>query len=169
MEDSFEIWWMTLDKNLHTSRNKGSKQEARLEWGKLKPDEKLIEKIMWYTREKIRQDRGIVKRGGKICYWKHAVRLLRYKFWEDGLMDSAEISEVVNVDKCACGQAAQIGKECFSCYDDRTGEKGRRDALLKDHLINLDLWKKPDESRQDWNARCKAFVTSRGMGSILRN
>ena len=116
LEDWFNTWWITLDSKLFTSKSKGSRAKAKELWDKLNPDKELFDKIMWFTREKMRQDRKLIADGVFVAPWKHAERLIRHRFWEDELLQSEDINQLKEGVQCACGQKAQWGKICWKCY-----------------------------------------------------
>ena len=160
--DDFEAWWQSLDKRLHTSNNKGSKAEARIEWNKLKPDEALIKRIMSYTSEKKRQDWKIIKAGGKVSPWKHAVRCIRYQFWEDELPSTMEELHKLEEKRCACGNKTEIRDLCGQCYDKKNQEADWRFQARRDRLFKLGL-AQAGMSKREVVAACREWLVKTGM------
>jgi len=158
----FESWWQSLDKRLHTSNNKGSKAEARNEWDKLKPDEDLVRRIMSYTAEKKRQDWKIIKAGGKTSPWKHAVRLIRYRFWEDELPSTMGELQKLEKSRCACGNEAKWKNLCWQCYDKAHRETDWRCTARKARLSELGLVQ-AGMSKGDVIESCRTWLNKNGL------
>ena len=165
LRDWFETWWQTLPKELFTSQSKGSKAEAWIQLEKLQPDKELQDKIMWFTRERMLRDRKRRRQDIKIAPWKHAVRLIRHRFWEDELPDTRPDQNQAELTKCACGQPTNIGRLCWSCHDAKYPVDY---SLQKAALRNAGLTKKEGETRQEWNLRCKEYcLTKGGLGRLI--
>ena len=154
---TFDIWWQTLDPHLHTSNSKGSKALAKQAWDKLSPDEKLVEHILWYTREKLRQDRKLKSQGSFVGNWPHAVRLIKNRFWEDELLQSEQIEKLPK-SKCKCGKKAEIGNLCGICYDKKVTDPWK--AIRKAEAERLDLVR---GTKRETIERCKSFLRETGM------
>lgn len=120
-----EKWWRDLPKHHFTSFNKGSKAECMKEIEKLNPDQKLMEHIDWYTRELTLRTARLKSAGIKVAGWKHAVRLIKYRFFEDDLVN-VESEKKVKAD----------GENCRLC--DRPMKYGAVPAHLK-YLYPNDL------------------------------
>ena len=117
---------------------------------------------MWFTREKLRQDRKLKSQGAFVAVWPHAVRLIRYKFWEDELLQSEQIEKLPR-SKCKCGERAEIGNQCGNCFD-----KTHKDPWLelrKAEAFRQDLVR---STKSETIARCKQFLRETGMlGKVL--
>ena len=112
-KDWFEQWWRELPKHHFTSNNKGSKAECLREIEKLAPDEKLREHITWYFKELTLRTAKLKSKDIKVAGWRHAVRLVRYKCWEDDLPSIANEIEKVAAAKCQCGSDVNILDKCY--------------------------------------------------------
>ena len=168
LEDWFEKWWMMLPKRHFTSQNKGSKREAWLELKKLGPDEALREKIMWHTTEMTRRTDKMRKMDAKVAPWKHAVRLLRYRFWDDELPAISEEREKAESRKCDCGRPVAVVDLCNACYD-----KTRPDPFARERRSAGErhgTLRQSGEPKQAYNARCRAWCKSnarRVLGNLV--
>lgn len=160
LRDWFESWWLTLPKELFTSQSKGSKAEAWIQVEKLAPDKELQEKIMWYTRERMLRDRKRRRQDIKIAPWKHAVRLIRHRFWEDELPDTRPDQNQAELTKCACGQPANIGRVCWDCYEKINGDPWK--ATRKAELVRLGL-AKPGQDRKQVIESCKQYLREKKL------
>lgn len=126
----FLAWWGILPTHLFTSRTKGSREEAWKEWKKLNPDRELCATIGEYTKKREKHWQAEIDRNVKMTSWKHAVRLLRYRFWEDDeILESGHKRERGAMDLCACGnEITHASGTCWTCY--RPAEKDWRDAMI---------------------------------------
>ena len=160
LKDWFELWWGTLPKELFTGQTKGSKAEAWIQTEKLNPDKELQEHIMWYTRERMLRDRKRRKQDIKISPWKHAVRLIRHRFWEDELPDTRPDQNVSELTKCQCGKPVAVGKLCNDCYDATHPDPWEKDR--KERLASLGILR-GCKNKQDVIEACKNYNRQSGV------
>ena len=164
VEEWFDRWWQDLPKHHFTSQNKGSKAECRKEVLKLAPDEELRDKIDWYTRELTLRTAKMKSMDIKVAGWKHAVRLIRYRFFEDDLPSISTAREKVVSSKCACGADTYIVDKCWACHDLTDKAVAERKQMLKDTFIKNGLLH--DESKEERTKRCREFAVPR-MARLL--
>ena len=128
----FLAWWGILPTHLFTSKNRGSREEAWKEWKKLSPDRELCSIIGEYTKKRHKHWQDEIDRNVKMTSWKHAVRLLRYRFWEDDeILESKPKRERGGLDKCGCGNDVEHASgQCWACYDARPPVKHWSDAMI---------------------------------------
>ena len=125
----FIAWWSILPKSLFTSKTKGSREEAWVQWKKINPDRELCAKIGEYTKKREKHWNSEIKKDVKMSPWKHAVRLLRYRFWEDDEdLESKPKRERGGLDKCACGGPVEHINTCWDCY--RPAQKHWSDEMI---------------------------------------
>lgn len=114
----FLAWWGILPTDLFTSKSKGSREEAWKEWKKLNPDRDLCAKIGQYTKDRESVWREQMRGDNKMASWKHAVRLIRYRFWDDDL-PAQKRQKVSGPTSCKCGGPVDHAPAglCWSCYE----------------------------------------------------
>lgn len=62
---------------------------------------------------------------------------------------------------CGCGRPSRHASgKCWECYD--LQGKAERDQYLEDQLRSIDMWQRENETRKEWNARCKSYCLDRG-------
>ena len=165
LDEWFEFWWKSLPSRHFTSQNKGSKAEAKMEIGKLNPDTELREKIMWYTKERALRY-AKMGRDHKLPGWRHAVRLVRYRFWDDELPNAGDTeTKRENVQFCECKAPATHLNKCERCHFGESDKE--RDRMLYANLVGIGLAKLKSETKNEYANRCKAAIKSRGMGKAL--
>ena len=119
----FLAWFSLLPTRLFTSKTKGSREEAWTQWKKLSPDRDLTAIIGAYTKKREKHWQREIDKGVKMTSWKHAVRLLRYRFWEDDEILEAKPGRARGgLDKCKCGNKVEHVNVCFACLD--AGKQG---------------------------------------------
>lgn len=121
----FIAWWNILPTELFTSRTKGSREEAWKEWKKLNPDRELCAVIGEYTKKRSAFWKQETNKGVKMSPWKHGVRLLRYRFWEDDEImtpkrEKGALSKCMDCHENPIDHAHGI---CWDCYDKRYGNR----------------------------------------------
>jgi len=163
----FNTFWETYPADL--CNRKGSKTMAEKSWNKI--DSTLYEQIIINMREMMRADRKVKKTGaGKPEWiWPMAVTWLNQSRWDcmEDIKQSADIH--ADVRECSCGKPAQIVNECGDCFDERTGYKKARDKRLLANLAAIGLARIEGETRPEWNARCKAYITKKGgLGGVTK-
>ena len=69
---------------------------------------------------------------------------------------------------CNCGNKLQVATECFICYEKRTGIERARNDMLLGELERIGLVQGKDESRHEFNMRCKDYYMARSWkGSCM--
>ena len=161
LEDWFSKWWQDLPKHHFTSQNKGSRAECLKEVQKLNPDEELRDHIDWFTRERALRCAKMKSKDIKIAGWKHAVRLIKYRFWDDDLESISTEREKVASSKCSCGADTVIVNRCGKCHDAQSADNKTRQALIRDNLKSIGMDKHGDETNQEYFARCREHTVPR--------
>jgi len=127
----FIAWWQLLPTRLFTSKTKGSREEAWTQWKKLNPDRDLTAIIGAYTKKREKHWQSEIDRGVKMVSWKHAVRLLRYRFWEDDeQFTSSAKRERGALDLCGCGNQVDHLNKCWRCFDAAKPVKHWSDEMI---------------------------------------
>ena len=153
-------FWPTLPKDLIAGGVRGSRAVAWKEMEKIDPDEKLQDHIMWFLRERMLRDRKRKRQGMKVPKWKQGERLVKYMFWQDELPDTLPTESDPVINKCKCGHDAEIGNECWHCYEGKTNNDHKRDTFLYEHLKSVGLGKRTDETRKEYSQRCREYALS---------
>ena len=154
-ETWFEQWWRELPKRHFTSQNKGSKAECRREIEKLAPDEKLREHISWYTKELALRTAKMKSKDIKVAGWRHAVRLIRYRFYEDDLPSVATQKEQIAATKCQCGNDVTITDKCWSCHESTDPQHKAHMQKLYDNLVSQGLGINKFPNKAAWIQACR--------------
>jgi hypothetical protein len=162
----FDILWSSYPADLAHGK-KGSKVEARKAIDKLAPDEALQAEIMSKLECLVRHDRSQRKQGKDPYRWPYCSTWIRREGWNEieGLSALSE-SSTAPARACQCGQPVGIGRECWGCYNERTGAAARHKDLLKQRLVAIGMWKLPEESVHQWQQRCRAWCQS-NAGRVL--
>ena len=85
---------------------------------------------------------------------------------------SSAIGEVIekqtHPELCNCGNRRDVGYECWTCHDARTGKRAARDKLHEDNLAAIGLAKKEGEGRHAYAMRCRQRFLASGhkVGSM---
>ena len=159
----FEQWWNELPKHHFTSYNKGSKAECLKEIEKLDPNEKLRAHITWYTKELALRTAKMKSRNIKVAGWRHAVRLIRYRFYEDDLPSIVTEQAKIASTKCQCGRDTEIVNQCWDCYQKTSVEYKKHRQHLANKAVEIGTMIREGERREDWHARCKDFCINKGF------
>ena len=72
-----------------------------------------------------------------------------------------KMAGLVHPQLCNCGNKLQIRNECYVCYEKRTGSQNEREAMLLGERERIGLVQATDESRHEFNMRCKAYYMAR--------
>jgi len=160
VQEWFDVWWKNLPKHHFTSNNKGSRAECVKEIEKLNPDNELRNHIDWYTRELTLRTAKMKSANIKVAGWKHAVRLIRYRFFEDDLPSVASEKERVAASLCQCGNKTGWKDLCWDCYDKINPNQAIIGAdELKQRFIDNGLFH--DETKAERTERCRQFAVPR--------
>ena len=152
----FEQWWIELPKHHFTSHNKGSKAECLKEIEKLDPDEKLMEHITWFTRERALRTAKLKQKNIKVAGWKHAVRLVKYRFWDDDLESVATEQAKIAATQCSeCENDATIQGKCWSCRESTDPQYQDHMQWLYDTLVSQGLGVNEFPDKAAWITACK--------------
>lgn len=161
--NTFQAFWGAYPREFCS--NKGSKTKAEEAWNKQENKEQII----LATRELLKWDRHLKKNGEFVPVWPMPVTFLNQERWrrieEINYTGKKEEYEKAN---CSCGKPVAILGKCDKChYTDQDKENGR---YLYAHLTKIGLSKLPEETRQEWNTRCKAWVMerSRKAGGLVK-
>ena len=163
--DKFEVFWQTFPADL--CNRKGSKKKARIQWDKLTPD--IHAQIIINMRELIRVERRLKKSNEFVPKWPMVTTWLNGERWAD--IEDIRQSESMPAQvarKCTCGSDAAINGKCWPCHDSNDPKRKAHMKYLYSHLISIGLGKNPDESKEDWIARCKAHTSPR-IGRLVSN
>jgi hypothetical protein len=155
LQSWFDQWWIDLPKKHFTSQNKGNRAECWSEVQKLAPDEKLREHISWYTRELTLRTAKMKSKDIKVSGWRHAVRLIRYRFFEDDLPSISNEIEKVAATKCECGKDATIQNKCWGCHESTDPQHKTHMHWLYDTLVEQGLGIKEFPDKAAWIQACK--------------
>ena len=170
IESWFSRWWQDLPKHHFTSQNKGSRAECLKEVQKLAPDEELRDKIDWYTRELALRTAKMKSKDIKVAGFKHACRLIKYKFWDDDLPSISTERDKVAAKRCSkCDADATWQNLCWKHYDELHADKCvfSGEYMKERFIADGNLHK---ESKRDRAARCaKALGASRSFGLLVGN
>lgn len=162
----FEIFWQTYPADL-SRKKKGSKQQALKSIEKINPDSNLRDTIITNLRELIRHDRLEEKAQGKVDRWPFVSTWLNQERWNmlEDITSYTSLNEKIAARKCRCGNEINIVNMCWSCHD----EKHPPDySLNKKAMRKNDLTKKPEESRPEYNEKCRQWlVKNGGMGKVI--
>ena len=151
----FDKWWAELPKHHFTSQNKGSRAECLREIEKLAPDEKLRAHISWFTSELALRTAKMKSKDIKVAGWRHAVRLIRYRFFEDDLPSIATEQAKIESTKCECGNDATIENTCWSCRESTDPQHKAHMQYLYDTLVSQGLGVNEFPTKADWITACK--------------
>ena len=115
----FLAWWAILPAYLFTGKSKGSREEAWLEWKKLSPDRELCKTIGEYTKEREKVWKELSGGDKHMPPWKQAVRLLKYRFWDDEMPKTKYKRSPGAAGLCKCGNPIDHGGYgiCWKCYE----------------------------------------------------
>lgn len=165
LETWFEKWWKDLPKHHFTSTNKGSRAECLAEVKKLNPDKELQDKITWYTRERTLRY-AKMRDSHTLPGWKHACRLIKYRFWEDDLPNSGDSDAQRVSNACACGKPTEILDKCGECYDKTSQHYAKQKELLREGWKKTGIPKCATAAEQA--IACRDWLLKRGgvAGSI---
>jgi len=168
LENWFSIFWDTFPSDL-CHRKKGSRKVAYQAIVKLNPDKELQSKILGNMRELIRYDRLQLKAGQKVDRWCFVSTWINQERWET-LTDIGSYSDVhdkIAGRKCACGNEVGHVNQCWKCYSEE--HPNPYEEYLKAESKRIGMWKKPDESLQEWRDRNREWsVKSRRVASLRR-
>ena len=157
-ETWFEQWWKDLPKHHFTSGNKGSKAKCLIEIEKLAPDEKLREHITWYTKELALRTAKLKSKDIKVAGFRHAERLIKYRFFEDDLPSVATEREKIVSDKCTgvnCNNDATITDKCWQCHESTDPQHKTHMRMLYDNLVQQGLGIKEFPDKAAWIQACR--------------
>ncbi len=163
--DHFERWWTTYP-------HKVGKGQALKAWDKMMKG-KTPEEVDALWRQMIlaidaqKKHREHAKRTGQFMpEWKHPATWLNGQCWLDEvpkvtLPGEKETKAAV---LCECGAKAVVVRDddrfCPRCYVNKTDPEHKR--VLNDSLKRMGMEKQPNETRQEFIARCKAYVEQHG-------
>ena len=154
--NTFSLFWSTYPREFCS--NKGSKTKAEEAWKKQPNPEQIITCM----RELLKWDRHLKKQGDFVPVWPMPVTFLNQERWrrieEISYTEAKERHEVQN---CSCGKPVAILGKCDKCHHEEQDKHNAK--YLYAHLKSIGLGKREDETRSEWNKRCKDYVTKRGL------
>jgi len=155
-----QVFWPMYPLDL-ARKKKGPKLVALEAMKKKNPDEKMREMIMNRMRETIRHCRIEKKMGMDTDRWPFASTWINQERWND-IEDLPSTAEVLSYRKCSCGKDAEIKTKCWECYSDDKSH----DQFLYARLCEIGLGKLKEESRPEYNARCRSYYQENFMGKV---
>lgn len=165
IEECFEKFWAVYP-------NRKSKGAARKAFEKamkdVDPDELTKEMISAIDAQN-RYRREAKSSGEFMPNWKHPGTWINAEAWLDEIPSHAEVKQRQAENICineACDQPSMGSRIewCEDHYPDTMGYK----SILKDWLKKNGLWKRSDETIDQWQMRCKAdsITKLRSMGMM---
>lgn len=163
--DHFEHFWTLYP-------HKVGKGQALKTWEKTMkgktPDEvDALWREMVLAIDAQRKHREHAKRTGQFMpEWKHPSTWLNGQCWLDEVPKVAlpGEKETKPETRCECGAKAVVvrgdDRFCPRCYVNKTTPEHKR--VLNDNLKRMGLEKRPNETREEFIARCKAYVEQHG-------